>query len=83
MNNQNQNTESVNQINDRIGEFLVGHLESYIFDELSDDFLKKNGFFEILSGVPVPVRKDDMVNLSIKKICINMAFVIGLSLIHI
>lgn len=52
-----------NHINDRIGEFLVGHLDSYIFDELSDDFLKKNGFFEILSGVPVPVRKDDMVNL--------------------
>lgn len=77
MSNQNNNMESTNQINDRIGKFLVGHLDSFIFDELSDNFLKKNGFFEILSGVPVPVRKDDMVDLSIKKITINMAFVIG------
>lgn len=77
MSNKKQSMKLGNHINDRIGEFLVGHLDSYIFDELSDDFLKKNGFFEILSGVPVPVRKDDMVNLSIKKICINMAFVIG------
>lgn len=66
-----------NQINDRIGQFLIGHLQNYIFDELSDNFLEKNGFTGILSGVPVPVRKDDMVDLSIKKICINMAFVMG------
>ncbi len=66
-----------NQINDRIGQFLIGHLQNYLFDELSDNFLEKNGFAGILSGVPVPVRKDDMIDLSIKKLCINMAFVMG------
>ncbi|XVG95500.1 tetratricopeptide repeat protein [Eubacteriales bacterium KG127] len=66
-----------NIINDRVGQFLVGHLKGFLFDELSDNFLEKNGFKDILTEVPVPVRRDDMNSISIKKICINMAFVIG------
>lgn len=72
MGNENQQL-----LNDRIGQFLAGHLKDFVFDELSEDFLKKNGFENILTGVPVPVNKKDLAAISIKNICISMAFIIG------
>ncbi len=70
----NRNTET---LEDRIGKYLVGHLDTYIFDELSENFLKKNGFDDILTGVPVPVNKKELTKLSIKSLAVNMAVVIG------
>lgn len=64
-------------IEDRVGQFLVGHTDNYLFDELSIEFLEKNGFDKILKGIPVPVKKKDMVDLSLKKIAESMAFIIG------
>lgn len=65
------------ELQDRIGEFLFPHTKDYIFDELSENYLKKNNFFDILSNVPVPIRKDDLTNLTNVKIAHNMAVIIG------
>ena len=65
------------ELQDRIGEFLFPHTKDYIFDELSENYLKKNNFYDILSNVPVPIRKDDLTNLTNVKIAHNMAVIIG------
>lgn len=62
---------------DRIGVYLAGFLEEFLFDELSQDYLKKVEMQEILSGIPVPVRKTAMRELTNLKIAQNMAFVMG------
>ena len=66
-----------NRIPDRIGEYLIPHLKEYIFDELSEGYLKKAGLDDILTGVPVPVRIGEVEGLTTLKIAQNMAFVIG------
>lgn len=65
------------RIPDRIGEYLLPHVEQFIFDELSENYLKKAGIDDILTGVPIPVRKTAMANLSTLVIAQNMAFIIG------
>lgn len=67
----------MNHIPDRIGEYLLPHVEQFIFDELSENYLKKAGIADILTGVPIPVRKTAMANLSTLVIAQNMAFIIG------
>ena len=66
-----------NILQDRVGEYLIPHLKEFIFDELSESYLEKAGLKDVLLGVPVPVRKTDMVDLTTLKIAQNMAFVIG------
>lgn len=65
------------RIPDRIGEYLLPHVEQFIFDELSENYLEKAGIDDILTGVPIPVRKTAMANLSTLVIAQNMAFIIG------
>lgn len=62
---------------DRIGELLTEHLKDFLFDELSEDYLKKAGVYDILHDVPVPIRRSEMTGLTVLKIALNMAFVIG------
>lgn len=62
---------------DRIGMYLVPHLEEMIFDELSDAYLQKAGIADIMTGVSVPIRKTELESISTLKIALNMAFVIG------
>ena len=62
---------------DRIGELLQGHLSEMVFDELSDDYLKRAEVYDILKDVPVPIRKTEMTGISVLKIAMNMAFVFG------
>ncbi|MBR5516350.1 MAG: hypothetical protein IKU53_00120 [Firmicutes bacterium] len=64
-------------LEDRIGEFLVPHLKDFIFDELSESYLAKQGLTEIMSGVPIPLRKTELNNITTLSIALNMAFVIG------
>lgn len=64
---------------DRVGEYLIPKVqEEFLFDELSDGYLGKTGLSDILSGVPVPIRKSGisqgMTTLDIAR---NMAYVIG------
>ncbi len=65
------------RIEDRIGYFLVPHLEDYVFDELSDGYLDRAGIADIMMGVPVPINKKKMMKLSTVDIARSMAFVIG------
>ena len=62
---------------DRIGKYLTPFLNDYIFDELSDNYLQKSGLADILSGVPVPIRKNEIESISTLSIAKAMAFVIG------
>ena len=66
-----------NYIQDRIGEYLIPHLDEFVFDELSDSYLERAGLADILTDVPVPIRKTAMTNLSTLVIAQNMAFVVG------
>lgn len=72
--------EEMKRLQDRIGEYLVPHVEEFLFDELSDSYLEKAGIADILSGVPVPIRKTALANLSTLVIAQNMAFIIGCDL---
>lgn len=65
------------RIEDRIGHYLVPHLEDYVFDELSDSYLDRAGIADILMGVPIPINKKNMLKLSTVDIARSMAFVIG------
>lgn len=62
---------------DRIGKYLAPFLNDYIFDELSDNYLQKSGLADILSGVPIPIRKNEIESISTLSIAKAMAFVIG------
>lgn len=62
---------------DRIGRYLVPHLDEIIFDELSDAYLAKAGIADILTDVPVPLRKSELGGISTLTIAKCMAFVIG------
>lgn len=72
--------DEMNMLQDRIGEYLIPRVDEFLFDELSDSYLAKAGIADILSGVPVPIRKTAMANLSTLVIAQNMAFIIGCDL---
>ena len=52
-------------LEDRIGEFLVPHLKDFIFEELSESFLEKLGLADVMTGVPVPLRKTELNKITI------------------
>lgn len=62
---------------DRIGVYLVPHLNEFIFDELSDSYLDRAGIGDILMGIPIPIRRTALKSLTTLDIARNMAFVIG------
>lgn len=64
-------------IKDRISEYLIPYMDEYIFDELSDSYLEKAGAKDILSGIPVPLKKTDLAELTNVKIARSMAMVMG------
>lgn len=68
------------ELQDRIGEYLIPHVDQFIFDELSDAYLEKAGVSDILTGVPVPIRKTAMSGLSTLTIAQNMTFIMGCDL---
>lgn len=65
------------KLNDRIGKYLTPYLQNYLFDELSENYLKKAGLDDILTGVSVPVRRDEVETISTLSIAKGMAFVMG------
>ena len=64
-------------LGDRIGEYLIPYLNDYLFDELSEDYLKRSDTLDILSKVPVPIKKTDLEDLTNLKIAHSMAMVMG------
>lgn len=75
MNNTDQNTRK----NDKVGEYLTHHLDKMLFDELSDDYLRRAEVTDILKGVPIPFTAEQITSgqTSTVMIASNMAFVIG------
>ena len=70
--------QETQELQDRIGEFLLPHVEDFLFDELSYDYLKKAEIDDILTDIPVPIRKKELSGgLTTLKIAQNMAFIIG------
>lgn len=67
------------QKNDKVGEYLVHHLDSLLFDELSEEYLKKAEMTDILKGVPIPFKTAEITGgaTSTLMIASNMAYVIG------
>ncbi len=62
---------------DRIGAYLRSHTDDFVFDELSENYLKKAELTEVLTGVPVPIRKTELNSISTLAIARNMAFIMG------
>ncbi len=61
---------------DRIGAYLEELNHEMLFDELSEDFMKEAGIYDLLAGVPVPIAVDDE-GLSNISIALGMARIIG------
>ncbi len=62
---------------DRIGQYLRPRLKEILFDELSDAYLERVGIEDILKGIPIPLRKDELGKITTLAIAKCMAFVIG------
>jgi len=45
---------------DRIGRYFKKYLKKFVFDEFSESYLNKAGISEIMRGVPIPLRKEDI-----------------------
>lgn len=65
------------EIKDRIGEYLIPYMNEFVFDELSDTYMEKAGVKALLQGISVPIKKDDLRELTNLKIARSMAMVIG------
>lgn len=67
------------QKNDKVGEYLVHHLDNMLFDELSEEYLEKAGMADILKGVPIPFKTSEITGGSTSTLMIasNMAYVMG------
>ncbi|MDR1953808.1 MAG: tetratricopeptide repeat protein [Clostridiales Family XIII bacterium] len=69
---------------DRIKKYLMGHMDAFVFDTFSDEYLKKTKLEDIMKDVPIPLRKEDMEGFRSEKglpltlIGENMARVIGI-----
>ncbi len=62
---------------DRISAYLSAGNREMVFGELSDDFLRMMGGYEMLKGVPVPVGQSENGQIAVRSIFIDMAKVIG------
>ena len=62
---------------DRISKYLSAGNRDMLFGELSDDFLKVMGGYEILKGVPVPISEGENGQIAVRSILVDMAKVIG------
>ena len=62
---------------DRIFQFLAPHLNEVIFDELSYGYLEKAGLKDILADIPVPIKKEELNQITTLSIAKAMAFVLG------
>lgn len=67
---------------ERLTGFFTKFLSDYIFVELSGDFLDRLGVSDILSDIPVPIKKEDMKEfasggMSVAGLGERMVFIIG------
>ena len=68
---------------DRIGRYFRKYLDTFVFNEFSADFRAKIKAGDLMEGVPIPLRKEDVEafaageELSMQVIAENMTWVIG------
>ena len=68
---------------DRIGRYFKKYMDRFVFMEFSREYMQKAGILEIMEGVPIPLRKEDLENfkggegLKATHIGENMAWVMG------
>jgi len=68
---------------DRIGKYFKKYLSKFVFDEFSEEYMVKAGIADIMRGVPIPLRKQDLkafaggAGLPAVHIAENMAWVMG------
>lgn len=72
------------QRQDRVGQYLESYTKAFVFDELSERYLRQEGLWDILQGVPIPLRAEDLAafkkgGLSILCLAENMAVVLGVN----
>ncbi|MBN7774229.1 tetratricopeptide repeat protein [Clostridium aminobutyricum] len=69
---------------DRVGLYLKKYGSNFVFDEFSDAFLEKTGTKDLMKGVPIPLRQEDLEafqggeGLSTLHIAENMAWIMGI-----
>ncbi|MEE0746023.1 MAG: hypothetical protein UIL73_06015, partial [Anaerovoracaceae bacterium] len=68
---------------DRIGRYFRKYLKEMVFAELAEDLVKKSPAGEVLRGIPVPFRKEDVrgfaggEDVSMAVVAENMTWVMG------
>ena len=69
---------------DRIGRYFKKHLSRFVFAEFSKEYMAKGGMEELMTGVPIPLRKSDLENfaggegIKANLLAANMAWVMGI-----
>ncbi len=49
---------------DRVGRYFKKYLSKFVFAEFSDEYLKKGDMQELMKGVPIPLRKEDLAGFA-------------------
>ncbi len=71
------------QREDRVGQYFKKYLKKFVFVEFSPEFLEKTHLTQLMAGVPIPLRKEDLEvfaggeGLSPNHIGENMAWIMG------
>jgi tetratricopeptide (TPR) repeat protein len=69
---------------DRIGRYFKKHLSRFIFAEFSKEYMAKGGMEELMTGVPIPLRKADLevfaggAGIKPNHLAANMAWIMGI-----
>lgn len=69
---------------DRVGRYFKKYMDRFVFLEFSQEYMRKAGILEIMDGVPIPLRKEDLEDfkggegLKATHIGENMAWVMGI-----
>ncbi len=69
---------------DRVGKFLEKLADDFVFDEFQKSHLEKEGLAELMTGVPIPLRPQDVVDfhakgLPLAHVAENMARIMGIN----
>ncbi len=64
---------------DGVREYFTARLKDYLFDDLSEDYLRRTDIIGFMKGVPIPLKAGDLAKGEVSSITIarNMAFVLG------
>lgn len=69
---------------DRIGRYFKKYLSKFVFAEFSDEYLTKGGMTELMAGVPIPLRREDLegfrggAGIKPTTLAANMAWIMGI-----